>query len=110
MNLDSIFDKITKDYTMALLKWAYQRTGNHTEAEDLVQSVMMQLVKSIKRLKGKGEKIENLNGYIWKVAHYVWCNHLRDNKFHLMCEPKALLWISSFVGILYISNKYEDKK
>ena len=29
---------------------------------------------------------------------------------HLACYPEALLWISSFIGILYISNKYENKK
>jgi len=89
MNLENIFDKIIKDYAIALLKWAYQRIGNHTEAEDLVQDVIKQLYQSIKRLNEKGEKIDNLNGYIWKVAHYVWCNHLRDNKFHLMCESMA---------------------
>ena len=89
MNLETLCNKIVKDYTMPLLKWAYQRTGNHTEAEDVVQDVMLQLFQSIKRLNEKGEKIDNLKGYIWKVAHYVWCNHLRDNKFHLICEPMA---------------------
>jgi hypothetical protein len=29
---------------------------------------------------------------------------------HILGYPEALIWILSFLGILYLSNKYEDKK
>jgi hypothetical protein len=29
---------------------------------------------------------------------------------HVLGYPEAIIWISLFIGILYISNKYENKK
>ena len=41
-------EKQIETYSLALLKWAYGKTGSHSAAEDLVQEVWMQLYHSMR--------------------------------------------------------------
>jgi len=73
MEMQKLYDKITNDYSAKILNWATKKTGNGTAGEDLSQEVFLQLFIAI----SKQERIEKLENFIWKTAHYVWCNHVR---------------------------------
>ena len=74
-NKNELFEQISDDYYMILLNWAYKKTGGKTEAEDLTQEVLLQVFRSAQ----KEPHIEKLDNFIWKIAHFVWCNYLKRN-------------------------------
>ena len=69
----AVFGRIADEYAGELLRWAKSRVSSD-EAEDLAQEVMVQLFISVKR---EGGDIGNLEHFVRKVAHYVWCKRLR---------------------------------
>jgi len=74
-NQNGLFEKISDDYYMLLLNWAYKKTGNRSDAEDLAQEVLTQVFCSAQ----KERHIEKLDNFIWKIAHFVWCNYLKKS-------------------------------
>ena len=74
-NINELFGQISDDYYMLLLNWAHKKTGSRTEAEDLTQEVLSQVFRSAQ----KERYIEKLDNFIWKIAHFVWCNYLKKN-------------------------------
>ena len=48
-----------------------------------------------------GPGIGSFDGYIFTTLPL---------NIHLLGYPEAIIWILSFIGILYVSNKYEQKK
>ncbi len=70
-------------YSLALLRWAYGKTGSRTAAEDLSQEVWMQLYQSMH----SGTPIHQPERYLWKIARYVWCRHLRSTVYCGTFEP-----------------------
>lgn len=70
-------------YSLALLRWAYGKTGSRTAAEDLAQEVWMQLYQSVR----SGTAIQQPERYLWKIARYVWCRHLRSTVYCAAFEP-----------------------
>ena len=73
MEQKNLYTKITNDYSSKILNWAIKKTGNRTAGEDLSQEVFLQIFVAI----SKQNKIEKLENFIWKIAHHVWCNHVR---------------------------------
>jgi len=71
-----LLDEIGEKYSESILNWAIRKTSSRHEGEDLAQEVICQLFSSL----SKGTEVEKLEPYIWKTAHYVWCNRLRSNK------------------------------
>ena len=61
-------EKQIETYSLALLKWAYGKTGSHAAAEDLAQEVWVQLYHSVRN----GAAAQQPERYLWKVAHHVW--------------------------------------
>ena len=70
-----LFEKISDDYYLVLLNWAYKKTGNRTDGEDLAHEVLAQVFRSAQ----KEQNIGKLDNFVWKIAHFVWCNYLRKN-------------------------------
>ena len=64
------------DYTKKILGFAYEKTGNSCEAEDLAQEIMLQLIDCIK----SGREIEHISSFIYTVCCYTWSKYLRSNK------------------------------
>ena len=74
-NINELFGQISDDYYMLLLNWAHKKIGSRAEAEDLTQEVLSQVFRSAQ----KERHIEKLDNFIWKIAHFVWCNYLKKN-------------------------------
>ncbi|MCL2404924.1 MAG: RNA polymerase sigma factor [Defluviitaleaceae bacterium] len=71
--MQKLYTKITDEYSSKILNWAIKKTGNRTAGEDLSQEVFLQIFIAA----SKQERIEKLENFIWKTAHYVWCNYVR---------------------------------
>lgn len=73
-------EQLIDEYSIALLNWAYRKLGDRTKAEDLVQSVWVEVFHAIRKEEACGRIIEKPEHLIWKIAHYVWCHYLRQDK------------------------------
>ena len=62
------------EHSLALLRWAYRKTGDARQAEELVQETWVQVLTAIHH---GSEPIRDMERFLWKVAKYVWCRHLR---------------------------------
>lgn len=65
-------------YAKKILGFAYKKTGNSFEAEDLSQEILLQLLISLNNM----DEIENLNSFIYTVCCYTWSKYLRKHKKH----------------------------
>ncbi|MBO5024410.1 MAG: RNA polymerase sigma factor [Clostridia bacterium] len=71
-----LYEKLAKEYAKKIFGFAYSKTKNFHDAEDLSQDIILALYD-------KGEElaeIENMDAYIWCVSNYTWSNFLRKNK------------------------------
>ena len=66
------------DYAKKILGFAYEKTGNSYDAEDLAQEIMVQLLICM----DKETEIESLSSFVYTVCHYTWSKYLRSNKKH----------------------------
>lgn len=105
-NKNELFEKISNEYSMLLLNWAYKKLGNRTNAEDLAQEVMLQIFYAAI----KEDKIEKLDNFVWRVAHYVWCNHLRTNKSYNLHFPIDTLSVQSISEPDYAEKFADDEE
>ena len=75
-----MIEELYKNYYQQLLKWCIKKTNNYIDAEDLVQEIYYQLVKTYT----KDIIIVDQERFIWKLAHYTWCNrvkkYVKENK------------------------------
>ena len=65
-------------YAKKILGFAYEKTGNSYEAEDLASEIIVQLLVCI----DKETDIEHLSSFVYTVCHYTWSKYLRSNKKH----------------------------
>jgi len=70
-------EKQIEEYSLALLRWAYGKTADRSAAEELAQEVWVQFYQSVQN----GTSICQPERYLWKVAHHVWCRHLRTTVY-----------------------------
>ena len=73
MDIHELYIKITDEYSAPILNWAIKKTGSRSAGEDLAQEVFLQVFIAAK----KQDQIEKLENFIWKVAHFTWCNYTR---------------------------------
>jgi RNA polymerase sigma-70 factor (ECF subfamily) len=73
--INELFTQIYNEYSLKLLRWVNKKVDNKEDAEDIVQEIFIQILKAIKK---NTIREETLNNYIWKIAYYTWCKHLRD--------------------------------
>lgn len=74
MEKNLLFAKITDNFLAKILSWAIKKTGNRPDSEDLAQEVLLQIFHAVSR----HDKIEKPENFVWKIAHYVWCNYTRE--------------------------------
>lgn len=66
--------ELIRVYAKPVFGFALNRTKQRTEAEDLAQDIMLQLLKSI----SSGAAINNLDAYVWTIAKYTWVHWLKE--------------------------------
>ena len=69
-------EKLIEQYAKKIYGFAYGKTGNTHDAEDLSQSILLTLCK----IDFAGKDIADMDGYIFRVCNYTWSNFLRKNK------------------------------
>ncbi|MBQ8403076.1 MAG: sigma-70 family RNA polymerase sigma factor [Clostridia bacterium] len=69
-------EKLTEQYAKKIYGFAWKKTGNTHEAEDLSQNILLTLCK----IDFAGKDIADMDGYIWRVCNYTWSNFVRQNK------------------------------
>lgn len=62
-------------YSLPLFKWALNKTGSRTAAEDLSQEIWVQFFSAAE--KGDVKQPEHL---LFRIAKFVWCKSLRQKK------------------------------
>lgn len=73
------------EYSPALLKWAWGKTGDPHRAEDLTQEVWLQFFSAVRKEEQQARPVALPEHLLWKVARYVWLKSLRQ-KEHLPLE------------------------
>ena len=98
---NQLFEEITKEYSLQILKWAYKKCGDSDRAEELTQEVMVQIFSAIQKSAAEGKRIEQVEHFVWKIARYVWCHSLRKSTRYVMCSLEGdLRDDSDFAGEL----------
>ena len=71
-------DEMVTQYAKKILGFAYSKTKNTYQAEDLAQEILCALVDSLR----KQYEIVDLDGFVYTVSNYTWSKFLRKNKRH----------------------------
>ncbi len=93
-------------YAKKIFGFAYLKTHNSYDAEDLSQEILFQLLDK----KTDFSYIENMDAYIYRVCCYTWSNYLRKNKpawNMISCSDGLLAPIPSEENI---EQELEDEK
>jgi len=75
-NIMKLTEDILCNYTKKIYGFAYEKTGNHYEAEDLSSEIMLQLLECAT----KNKDINHISSFIYTVCCYTWSKYLRKNK------------------------------
>ncbi len=78
--MDSRFSAWVDAYALPLLRWAMGKTGNSHQAEELSQEVWLQFFSAVHREEAQGRTIAQPEHFLWRIAKYVWCKQLRQDK------------------------------
>lgn len=106
---NQLFEEITKEYSLQILKWAYKKCGDSDRAEELTQEVMVQIFSAVQKTIADGKRIEQVEHFVWKIARYVWCHSLRKNTRYVMCPlEEDLRDESDFAGELAEREEQEQ--
>lgn len=71
-------EQLIQKYAKKIFGFAYSKTGDYRNAEDLSQDIIIALCDS--RLAKKD--IDNMDAYVYRVCFYTWSKYLRKNKSH----------------------------
>lgn len=106
---NQLFEEITKEYSLQILKWAYKKCGDSDRAEELTQEVLVQIFSAVQNTIAEGKRIEQVEHFVWKIARYVWCHSLRKNTRYVMCPlQEDLRDESDFAGELAEREEHEQ--
>lgn len=72
-----MFARWVEEYSPALLRWAYSKTGDRIRAEDLAQEAWLQFFSAVRREMQAERPIDKPEHLLWKVARHVWLKSLR---------------------------------
>lgn len=89
-------DLIVSEYAKKIYGFAYSKTKNTHDAEDLSQEILVQLFGK----DFKTKQIENMDAYVYRICCYTWSNFLRKNK-------PAISMLGSFDDIEKLSSDEE---
>ncbi|HML46226.1 MAG TPA: RNA polymerase sigma factor [Clostridia bacterium] len=106
MDCSALYRQLEEGTLRALLSWAIRKTGNRPDGEDLAQEVLLQVFVSA----SQSDVVEKPEHFLWKVAHYCWCNHLRaQTKRHRLTRlDPALRDDSDFVSDWIADETYRQ--
>ncbi|HHV95430.1 MAG TPA: sigma-70 family RNA polymerase sigma factor [Clostridiaceae bacterium] len=100
---------LIKEYAKKIYCFAYSKTRDTYNAEDLSQEIIVQLCDG----KIAEKDIENMDAYIYRICFYTWSNYLRKNKHEWEASNNALEidWLESNENIeeSYITKEFKDK-
>lgn len=68
--------KIISEYAKKIYGFAYSKTNNTHDAEDLAQEILLVLLQK----EIDFDRIENTDAYIYRICSYTWSNYFRKNK------------------------------
>ena len=77
MAVTDINETLISEYAKRIYGFAYSKTGNSHDAEDLSQEILVQLC----RIDFSSKEIVDMDGYIYRVCQYTWSNFVRKNIF-----------------------------
>lgn len=69
-------EQIAKEYVKPFFAFAIKKTNNAGEAEELAQEIIYQVINALSRTA----EIENLNAYIWSIAHNTYKRWLNSKR------------------------------
>lgn len=61
-----------------LIRWAWGKTGNREQAEDLAQEVWLQYLSAAQREESANRPVRDPERLLWRVARFVWLKQLRQ--------------------------------
>jgi len=71
-------ERLIEQYSKKIFGFAWSKTGNAYQAEELSQEILTALLSS----GLKNMNIDNMDAYIYRVCSYTWSKYLRKNKPH----------------------------
>lgn len=106
------FGKFYELYLNEIYRYIYFRIYNHDEAEDLTTKVFLEAWESLIK-KPRGQRIENIRAWIYRIAHNKVIDYHRTSKIHVSIEdnPDRNLQVAgpeSEVEALFISQKLAE--
>lgn len=72
------FRPLVDELSPALLRWAYGKTGQMHQAEDLAQEVWLQFFSAARKEEAAGRPLQSPERLLWRVARFVWLKQLRQ--------------------------------
>lgn len=86
-------EELIAEYAKKIYGFAYSKTGNVNDADDLSQEILMSLLT----IRFDEKQIENIGAYIYRVAQYTWAKYLRKSKpaFECLGSEDALALIEA---------------
>jgi len=77
MERKELFDQVfTPELVDKLYGYAYKRSFNQDEAQDLCQEIIAEILQAL----ANKPQISNFDAYIWQIAHNTYCSHVRKQK------------------------------
>lgn len=80
--MDAMYASLADRLTPALLRWAWQKTGSSSAAEDLVQEVWLQFFRTVHQEEANGRPVLEPEHLLWRVARFVWYRFLHQTVSH----------------------------
>lgn len=77
-----IFTKCFEKYGDVIFRHLYFRLSDRGRAKEITQDVFLRYWKAIE----SGQDIENERAFLYKIAHNLYVNELRDRKSHMSLE------------------------
>ena len=71
-----IHESLIAEYAKKIYGFAYSKTGNYHDAQDLSQNILLALLS----IDFSAKDIADMDGYIYRVCKYSWSNFVRENK------------------------------
>ena len=72
---EKIFLGIYEEYGTVLVRWAQKRLLHLDVAEDFCHDTMVRLYKTIIKKHLDGQKIDNIESYLWRIANSLLCEY-----------------------------------
>lgn len=92
-------EALIREYAQKIYGFAYSKTNNFHDAEDLSQEIIASLCST----EIEGKQIESMDAYIYRICFYTWSKYLRKNKPQWNAVNN-----SSLLDLQPCSNNFED--